>query len=55
MINNEQATSHPCLLVGTMFLFASSDTTLKEPIIVIDSQAAEKANAHAASSQAFGP
>ncbi|HUB91234.1 MAG TPA: hypothetical protein VMA74_16030 [Dyella sp.] len=55
MIDNEKTISHPCVLVGLMFLFKSSDTNLKEPTIVINSQDAEKANAHAVSSQALGP
>ena len=55
MINNEQTISHPCVLVSLVFLFKRSDTNLKDPIIVINSQDAEKANAHAVSSQALGP
>ncbi|GLQ91603.1 hypothetical protein GCM10007901_05530 [Dyella acidisoli] len=55
MIPNEQTINHPCVLVGSMFLFKSSDTSLQEPTIVINSKDAEKANAHAVSSQAFGP
>lgn len=55
MITNEQTVNHPCVLVGSMFLFKISDTSLQEPTIVINSKDAEKANAHAVSSQALGP
>ncbi|WP_284343822.1 hypothetical protein [Dyella mobilis] len=55
MIPNEQAINPLCVLVGSMFLFKSSDRSLQVPTIVINNKDAEKANAHAVSSQALGP
>lgn len=55
MITNEQTINHPCALVGSMFLFKSSNTSRQELAIVINSKDAEKANTHAVSSQALGP
>jgi hypothetical protein len=55
MITNEQTISHACVLVGSMLLFESSNTSRQEPTIVINSQDAEQASAHAVSSQAFDP
>jgi hypothetical protein len=36
MVTNEPRTSHLYAFVGSVFLFKSSDMTLKEPMIVID-------------------
>lgn len=55
MVNNEQTISRPCDFVGSVFLFKSNDTSLKEPAIAINSMDAEKENAHAVSSQALDP
>jgi hypothetical protein len=54
MITNEQTITPPCVLVGSMFLLVA-DASRHEPIIVINNQDAEKANAHTVSSQARGP